>query len=448
MKCTSPRFACLLLAASTLAGCTTARPLMPTPAIYGEPGGVDPFADTPAERRRTGVDLLFVTDRSPEDPAERRAANDAPGGETVEPYGEDRSRQIIFGSAVVEMVPALDWGALERQSRLGERTVPVNLELGPVREVGRFPVEPYRLEADAQGLRRSAESVRLHGEARAALQAEIGRRLALSSTRRVVLYVHGFNETFSTAAYTAAELCHFLGRKDVCAFFTWPASVSGDFFTSYAAATESAEIATNRLVRALRAIAATPGVGSIDLLAHSRGADLLTSALRQLVLEAVVYGDEPAARFRIGNVVLMAPDVDREVMGQRMQVFTSDPDMLTHWPSQRLPSGISGRLTIYSSPGDKALVASRLIFRSSVRMGQVSADSLDAEFKRDAAKWGRLDVIIHDGDATDRFGHVYFTTNPRVSSDLIQLLRYGKKPGDPGRELEPLGPAVWGLREP
>ena len=33
-------------------------------------------------------------------------------------------------------------------------------------------------------------------------------------------------ETFETAAFTAAELCHFLGREPVCAFFTWPASAS------------------------------------------------------------------------------------------------------------------------------------------------------------------------------------------------------------------------------
>ena len=31
----------------------------------------------------------------------------------------------------------------------------------------------------------------------------------------------------------------------------------------------------------------------------------------------------------------------------------------------------------------------------------------------------------------------------RVSSDVIQLLRYDKKPGEPGRELERVGPIVW-----
>jgi esterase/lipase superfamily enzyme len=56
-----------------------------------------------------------------------------------------------------------------------------------------------------------------------------------------MLYVHGFNETFATAAFTAAELCHFLGRAHVCAFFTWPISTRGNPLITYTSTTESAE---------------------------------------------------------------------------------------------------------------------------------------------------------------------------------------------------------------
>ena len=47
------------------------------------------------------------------------------------------------------------------------------------------------------------------------------------------------------------------------------------------------------------------------------------------------------------------------------------------------------------------------------------------------------------GKRTDLFGHSYFTSNPRVSSDLIQLIRYGKGPGDPGRDLIKTGRVTW-----
>jgi hypothetical protein len=56
---------------------------------------------------------------------------------------------------------------------------------------------------------------------------------------------------------------------------------------------------------------------------------------------------------------------------------------------------------------------------------------------------GGIDLIVYRGERTDIFGHSYFTTNPRVSSDLIQMLRYGKKIGEPGRELVSTGLVSW-----
>jgi hypothetical protein len=55
----------------------------------------------------------------------------------------------------------------------------------------------------------------------------------------------------------------------------------------------------------------------------------------------------------------------------------------------------------------------------------------------------KLDLVVYEGKRTDAFGHSYFTTNPQVSSDVIQLLRYGKRPGEPGRELIKAGPIAW-----
>jgi hypothetical protein len=40
-------------------------------------------------------------------------------------------------------------------------------------------------------------------------------------------------------------------------------------------------------------------------------------------------------------------------------------------------------------------------------------------------------------------GHSYFTSDPKVSSDLIALIRYGLKPGEPGRPLEEIQRPFW-----
>jgi hypothetical protein len=56
---------------------------------------------------------------------------------------------------------------------------------------------------------------------------------------------------------------------------------------------------------------------------------------------------------------------------------------------------------------------------------------------------GRLHIIVYEGKRTDAFGHSYFTTNPQVSADVMELLRYDTALGEPGRELIQTGPVVW-----
>ena len=182
---------------------------MPTPALYQDPGGTEPFSTTPAERQTPNVGLLYITDRGPESDPEQKG-----------PYGVSRSRSLAYGEAVVKLVPNLDWTSLEQQSRLAERTIDVNLELGTVEELGRFPEVPYDLEVRDAGLMTARTALEEHQAIRERFQADIQRRLRHSPSKTVMLYIHGFNETFSSAGFTAAELCHFFGREHVCAFFT------------------------------------------------------------------------------------------------------------------------------------------------------------------------------------------------------------------------------------
>jgi esterase/lipase superfamily enzyme len=424
------------LAALLLGGCaTSARQLMPTPTLYQLPGG-QPVYDRAKQTQLSptpDLDLLFITDRAPETEPERTL-----------PYGQERARRITFGSAQVRVGPRLDWEALREQSQLAKRTREVDLELGKVRELGAFPEEPYQVSRGANGgvLRDRGELAR-HFEAKARLQGEVQRRLAQAPTREVLLYVHGFNETFATAAYTAAELCHFLGREQVCAFFTWPASSTGNFLTSYTTTTESADYAVEHLKKTIRMIAATPGVQRLQILAHSRGTALTMRAVNALSTEAIAAGKEPADLYKIDNLVLVSPDIDVDIAAQEVTSFFSDPDLVTVWPGGQLPRSMKGRLTIYASPEDRALAVSKILFRSRERAGQLRPDDVPDRVQRYFEITGRVDLISYEGKRTDLFGHSYFTTNPQVSSDLIQLIRYGRQLGEPGRQLIKTGRVTW-----
>ena len=424
----------LVLGAALITGCTSmGRPLMPTPTVYQQdPGANALFSQTPPERQTTDVELLYMTDRGPETDAESGL-----------PYGEARSRALAFGTARVEMVPALTWPELEQQSRLQERTRKVNLALGPVEEIGRFPKESYGIEVTPVGLARSPTALAKHRDARGSFEALLQDRLAVSPSKEIVLFVHGFNETFATAAYTLAELCHFLGREHVCVLFTWPASASGGLLTSYTETTESATYAVGHLRKVIRMIGQTPGVEKVHLLAHSRGAALLLNAMREIWIETIAAGVAPAEALKTGHLVLMAPDIDEDVAAEQLIFFVSDPDMITRWPGDLAPEVLGGRLTIYSSPEDRALLVSRFLFRSRARLGQFDPKKGSPESMATLAKWGKLDFITFEGKRTDPFGHSYFHSNPEVSSDLVQLIRYDIKPGEPGRPLQPIGPVGW-----
>lgn len=424
----------VLILALLLLGCASGpRELMPTPLLYRAPGGV-PVFDRPVDGS-TEVDLLYITDRATPDEKE---------AEQSLPYGEARSRRIAFGSAKVRLEPELDWEELAVQSQLGERSRQVSLALGQVTELGAYPPEPYDVEVLPNGnVVRAAAFRDGHDRANAALRAEVERRVEASPSKDVVLYVHGFNESFATAAYTTAELCHFLGREPVCAFFTWPASNTGNFLISYTNTTESAAYAVGHLKKTIRLLASVPDVHRVHVLAHSRGTALALDAMQQLLVESVAAGKEPVRALKIGEVVLFSPDVDMDIAAQRITAYLSDPDLISVWPEGRLPRGIHGHLTVYASPEDRALLVSKILFRSRNRLGQLTPEDIKPEAQTFLAKLGRFHLITYEGKRTDLFGHSYFTTNPEVSSDVIQLIRYGKRLGDPAREPVQTGPVTW-----
>lgn len=425
-----------IIAASVIilvAGCATkGRELMPTPLIYQGKGSATLFQQPSSTS--PDIDLLYITDRGKPTKEEDPSL----------PYGESRGHRIAFGSATVRMEPDLTWPELKAQSTLAKRTRPVNLALGDVKELGAYPREPYDVELLPNGYGIRAPAIQAaHDRANATLEAELDRRLAASPTKEVVLYVHGFNETFASAADTMAELCHFLGREPVCVFFTWPSSHTGNFLISYTNTTESAAYAVSHLKKMIRRIATRPGVKRVHVLAHSRGTAVALDALSQLLLESIAAGKEPVNSLKLGELVLFSPDIDMDIAGERITAYLSDPDLISVWPERRLPRSLEGRLTIYSSPEDRALLVSRILFRSRHRLGQLTAADITPEGQKFLAKIGKIDLISYEGKRTDLFGHSYFTSNPEVSSDLIELIRYGKRLGEPGRELIRTGPITW-----
>jgi esterase/lipase superfamily enzyme len=195
--------------------------------------------------------------------------------------------------------------------------------------------------------------------------------------------------------------------------------------------------------KAIRAIGETPGLRGVDLIAHSRGTDVLASVFHLLGVETYVSRASIAESLKVRNIVLFAPDIDIDVATTKIFDVFSDPDEpygAKKNPNATIKQG-SLHLTIYSSPADQALGLSSSIFGSRLRLGQLNLSGPEAKMLR--ADPGHFADLIEVDENLGAFGHGYFLSNPAVRSDLVALIRYGLKPADPGRPLVEISKAFW-----
>ena len=153
----------------------------------------------------------------------------------------------------------------------------------------------------------------------------------------------------------------------------------------------------------------------------------------------------PTGEFRIGNVILIAPDIDGDVALTKIFKVFSDPGLPFGGrpdPGALIPPSPGFNVTLYVSADDKALEASSNLFGSIARLGRIDATMLTAPQIEEIARLRVVDIVQVSG-TSDFFGHSYFTSNPRASADIIALLRYGLRPNEPGRPLEHIAGAFW-----
>jgi esterase/lipase superfamily enzyme len=155
--------------------------------------------------------------------------------------------------------------------------------------------------------------------------------LADPGQRDVVVYVHGYKNSFENAAIRAAQLAVDLNVPGLTAFYSWP---SRDAVSEYNADEAAVETAEKHLVVFLTRIAKETGAARVHIIAHSMGNRLVTRVMQRL------SQSEPGLKF--GQIILAAPDIDTQVFA----------DLAAAYPK------LSERTTLYVSRRDRALEAS------------------------------------------------------------------------------------------
>ncbi|WP_346356825.1 alpha/beta hydrolase [Bosea sp. (in: a-proteobacteria)] len=217
--------------------------------------------------------------------------------------------------------------------------------------------------------------------------ARLHERVARVPKRRVMVFVHGFNNRFEDAVYRFAQIVHDSDANVVPVLFTWPSR--GSIF-AYGYDRESATYSRNALENLLQELARDPAVGEVSLLAHSMGNWVALESLTQMAVRN--RGIPP----KIANVMLASPDVDADVFRTQIAEMTG-----------RRPN-----FTLFVSQDDRALALSRRVWGNKDRLGAVDPDvePYKTEFEKD-----RITVLNLTKLRTgDKLNHGKFAESPEV----------------------------------
>lgn len=210
--------------------------------------------------------------------------------------------------------------------------------------------------------------------------------------RSILVYIHGYKNSFERAALRAAQIAVDLNVPGLTAFYSWPSQDSLTGYTADEAAVESAE---RHLQTFLSRLCRETGATRVNIIAHSMGNRVMAR------VAARIASDETCKDVRFGQIFLAAPDIDAQLFA----------DLARAYPK------VSDRTTLYVSKKDMALEASNWT-HSFARAGYTPPMSVVPPIDT---------VEVTDVDVST-LGHGYVSEAQHVVADIAFLLRKNLPP--------------------
>ena len=325
----------------------------------------------------TIVDVFYGTDRK---------LAPAPTSERIA-YGADRANALALGHAFVTVPKAQRAkGTISRPSLLDIYLRGIPAEGDPAQHftIPRNGIKVYASEDEF--LAAAKQHIATAGDFK----------------NHAFIYIHGYAVTFESALYRAAQISYDLspdGRPFGTAFlFSWPSAGKADPF-SYNYDQESADAAATHLREYIKLVSDKTGVENVHIIAHSMGNRVLIRALEQVALTG--------AKARLNQIVLAAPDVDKE---QFETVIAG-------------VGQVAKGITLYASGSDNALRLSREARGGgSPRAGEVRPPG--------PALVKGMDTIDISAISTSVFswGHDTYAESTELLADIARILTTGLRP--------------------
>jgi esterase/lipase superfamily enzyme len=204
------------------------------------------------------------------------------------------------------------------------------------------------------------------------------------------VFIHGYNVEFDDAVRRTAQLFRDLQFDGVPILFSWPGQ---NAWWRYPAAESAVDNSARVLEDFLKSLLENETLTAVNVVAHSMGNRILTTALERLALQRVSPN--------FANIVMAAPDINVADFGDVSEVLAAS----------------AKRTTIYSSSADLALLLSKA-FHSYPRLGEAPPLQLSPQ----------IDTIDASAIGRDLLGHSYFGESVSVIRDMFLLVKQKLEP--------------------
>ena len=166
----------------------------------------------------------------------------------------------------------------------------------------------------------------------------LGKNHIGSRSSDIVVYIHGWNVSFSDAAKRIGQMAFDLGLEGPAILYSWPSQGS---VTGYLTDQQNAQFSAIHLAQFLEKLRRTFPDNRIHVISHSTGAVVLGGATNRLMESQKLLGD-PQRRM-LDSVALISPDLDADIYAKVVA-----PELVA----------ISRRVTSYAWRADKTLAVS------------------------------------------------------------------------------------------
>nr|WP_307159207.1 alpha/beta hydrolase [Rhizobium paknamense] len=290
------------------------------------------------------------------------ATTRAPADDKAILFTGERGSGLMVDAVTVSIPP-------DANRKIGEVQWPKKLPPNPAKDFTTVSVKPILNEADGHAW--------LHAH--------------LPGKRRVLVFVHGFNNTYEDSVYRFAQIVHDSRADVVPVIFTWPSRAS---IFDYNYDKESTNYSRDALEDMLTRIVRDPQVSEVTVMAHSMGSWLAVESLRQMAIRRGRV--DP----KIANVILASPDLDVDVFGRQMMALGPRPP----------------HFTLFVSQDDRALSISKRISGNVDRLGQIDPTKEPYRSRLEMAGITVLDLTKLK--AGDQLNHGKFAASP----DVVRLI--------------------------